>query len=88
MRMLYRRLIKGEVKIIGYEDESICLEYMGVKSWYRGNKLHRINGPAVEGNNSSYWFRDGQMHGSHGPAVEYSNGKKEWWHEGQRQVKL
>lgn len=56
----------------------------GSKVWYRGDKIHRDGGPAVEmADGTRYWYRDGFIHRDAGPAVEYSpNGVVELWVNG------
>jgi len=48
--------------------------------WYgSNNRLHRINGPALEySNGSKYWYLNGKAHRENGPAIEFSNGSKFW----------
>jgi len=52
----------------------------GNKYWYKNDKLHRIDGPAVEylGGTKEWWIED-KLHRVDGPAIEYSSGHKEWW---------
>jgi hypothetical protein len=48
--------------------------------WYLNGKLHREDGPAVEGfDGTKEWWLNGRRHREGGPAVEYSDGTKEWW---------
>ena len=56
----------------------------GSKVWEDANgKMHRDNGPAIEGNDGyKAWYIHGKRHREDGPAIEYSNGGKEWWHNG------
>jgi hypothetical protein len=56
----------------------------GTKYWYRNDKLHREEGPAVEyPNGNKYWYYNGYLHRENGPAVEGSCGEyKEWRHHG------
>lgn len=47
--------------------------------WYKNNKLHREDGPAIEMiNGSKEWFYNGQLHRLDGPAVEQNDGGKQW----------
>jgi hypothetical protein len=47
-----------------------------IKRYYKNNKLHRDNGPAVVENClsgwdvASYWYKEGVIHREDGPAVE------------------
>ena len=48
-------------------------------------KLHRIDGPAVEwSNGSKFWYVDGKRHRTDGPAIEYSSGSKRYYLFGER----
>ena len=52
----------------------------GNKFWYLNDKLHRVDGPAVEwGDGTKCWYFNGKLHRVNGPAVEYSNGDKYWY---------
>jgi len=55
----------------------------GTKSWYLNDKLHRIDGPAVEffGGTKS-WYLNGKLHRVDGPAIEWANGNKFWFLNG------
>lgn len=47
------------------------------------NKLHRIDGPAIEySNGSKSWFFNGKLHRINGPAVEWHDGSKQWYIKG------
>ena len=49
------------------------------------DKLHRLDGPAVEhSNGDKWWYVDGKLHRLDGPAIEYSGGAKYWYVEGKR----
>jgi hypothetical protein len=51
----------------------------GSKRWYKDDKLHRVDGPAVElASGSKKWYIDDQFHRTDGPAIEHANGDK-WW---------
>jgi hypothetical protein len=52
--------------------------------YYRGNKLHREDGPAIEwANGTKEWFRNGQYHREDGPAFIQSDGTTFWLRNGQ-----
>lgn len=53
--------MKIEVKTTDLGSGYSMEEYScGVKRWYLNGKLHRENGPAVEGSNGEkYWYLDG-----------------------------
>lgn len=47
--------------------------------WRYKNKLHRIDGPAVEWTNGTKeWFIDGVPHRTDGPALLLPDGRKFW----------
>ena len=57
----------------------------GNKRWYVDGKLHRLDGPAVEGSNGTKsWWVDGKPHRLDGPACEYANDDKRWYVNGKR----
>ena len=57
----------------------------GTKVWYVNNKLHRIDGPAVEySDGAKAWYVNGKCHRLDGPAVEWSDGSKVWYVNGKR----
>lgn len=48
----------------------------GARYYSKGDKLHRIGGPAVEyTNGDTFWYKDGLMHRVGGPATEDGSGK-------------
>jgi len=52
----------------------------GTKYWYHDNKLHRVDGPAVEyADGSKEWYLDGKRHRADGPAIEWADGGKSWY---------
>ena len=51
--------------------------------WRKNSKIHRLNGPAVEGlNGYKAWYQNNFRHRLDGPADWY-DGKPEWWYKGQ-----
>jgi hypothetical protein len=57
----------------------------GTKSWFLNGKLHREDGPAVEGSDGDkYWCLNGKYHREDGPAIEWSDGYKAWYLDGKR----
>jgi hypothetical protein len=41
------------------------------KCWYQDDKLHRVDGPAMEWSDGDRaWYQDGRLHRVDGPAVE------------------
>ncbi len=54
----------------------------GTRFWYKDDKLHRLDGPAIEWvDGSKSWWKNGVRHRVDGPAVIYPDGYKEWWYE-------
>ena len=52
----------------------------GTKSWYLDGKLHRTDGPAIEGAyGTKEWYLDGKLHRVDGPAIECADGTKLWY---------
>jgi hypothetical protein len=52
----------------------------GSKVWWLNGKLHRVDGPAVEGaDGTKQWWLNGKRHRVDGPAIEFANGSKQWW---------
>jgi hypothetical protein len=59
------------------EEEDGTIEYR------LDGKLHREDGPAVEGaNGDKIWCLNGKCHREDGPAIEYANGDKHWYLNG------
>jgi hypothetical protein len=51
----------------------------GDKYWRLNGKLHREDGPAVEGSGGSKsWYLNGNLHREDGPAIEYRSGYNVW----------
>ncbi len=64
------------MKIIS--EVKICDD--GAKRWYINDKLHRLDGPAVEwSDGSKEWYVDDKRHRLDGPAIEWNDGEK-WWY--------
>ena len=49
------------------------VEYLNIsKYWYKEDKLHREDGPAVElVRGQKEWYKEGKLHRIDGPAVEW-----------------
>ena len=61
------------------EQPVMTVDEDGDKQWTLNGKLHRTDGPAVEGAfGSKYWYINGELHRTDGPAVE-GYGYKAWW---------
>ena len=51
--------------------------------WFKSNKLHRRDGPAlIITTGSEFWFINGELHRDDGPAVIFGGGSKYWWKNG------
>jgi len=49
----------------------------GTKSWWVNNRLHRLDGPAIEwSDGAKSWYVKGKKHRIDGPAIERPNGYK------------
>jgi hypothetical protein len=59
------------------------IDQFGNQQWFKDNKLHREDGPAVILPSIREWWINGRRHRVDGPAViAYNNGYKEWWLNG------
>lgn len=57
----------------------------GEISWYKNDKFHREDGPAIEWNNvAKAWYVNGFVHREDGPAMEWANGRKDWYQHGKK----
>lgn len=56
--------------------------------YYKNDKLHRTDGPAVIKDRDESWFINGRLHRSDGPAIirkdDQGGGQEEWWLSGKR----
>ncbi len=52
----------------------------GTVRWYKDDKLHREDGPAIEyEGGAKAWYVNGKLHREDGPAWEASDGTKYWY---------
>ena len=59
---------------------TVKIDNSGSKHWYRDDKLHREDGPAIEwADGSKEWYRDGKLHREDGPAIEWADGTRFWY---------
>ena len=67
-----------------YRDaESPIVLDCGSKYWHVNGKLHREDGPAIEGlNGTTHWFVNGKRHRTDGPATEWDTGERYWFLDG------
>ena len=55
------------------------------KHWRKDGKLHREDGPAIEGSDGSkQWYKDGLRHREDGPALEFTDASTVWYFNGER----
>ena len=55
----------------------------GGKEWYQNGKLHRTDGPAIEGTDGyKAWYQNDKLHRIDGPAIEGTDGYKAWYQNG------
>jgi hypothetical protein len=56
------------------------IDQFGNQQWFKDNKLHREDGPAVIwSDGGKEWFINGFRHREDGPAVISKDGFKRWW---------
>lgn len=65
------------------EGNGLFINDKGDKFWYKNDKLHREDGPAVESSESKQWWINGRLHRVNAPALEYSNFDKFWYFNGE-----
>ena len=65
----------------GEDNKPVMSEYnYGDKYWHLNGKLHREDGPAIEGaNGDNSWYLNGKLHREDGPAIEWDDGYKSWY---------
>jgi len=55
----------------------------GTQYWFRNDKLHRDDGPAVvHADGTQTWYRDGKLHRDDGPAIISADGSQSWYRDG------
>ena len=54
---------------------------------YIHGKLHREDGPALDGPLGKAWYKNGKRHQVEGPAVEWADGRREWYRNGKELTK-
>lgn len=65
------------------ERSGLHYEANGMKRWFLGGRLHRVEGPAVEmPDGTKIWWLHGKLHRDGGPAIERPDGNNEWWKHG------
>ena len=79
-----------EMTIRHHRDGPAVEDADGGKAWYVDGKLHRLDGPAIEGTlvegagGYEAWYVDNKRHRLDGPAVEGAGGYKAWWVDNKR----
>ena len=54
------------------------------QEWWLNNKIHRIDGPAVEqASGGKLWLQNSKLHRLDGPATENDDGSKQWFVNGE-----
>jgi len=66
-----------------YGPAYISIKY-DIEIWYKEDKFHRLDGPAIRHKKSLVWYKEGKLHRLDGPAVSDPGGPKQYWIEGQR----
>lgn len=62
--------------------QGLIIDDYYTKRWYKDDKLHREDGPAMEyADGFKQWFMNGETHRLDGPAVYYTDGSKEWFYK-------
>jgi hypothetical protein len=61
---------------------TVKIDEYGTKRWYLNGKLHREDGPAIEGSDGSKWYINDKLHREDGPVIEYANGTTCWYLDG------
>ena len=54
----------------------------GTFSWWKNGKIHRDDGPAIEGvSGAKSWYQNGKLHRDDGPAIEFADGTFAYYFE-------
>ena len=62
---------------------TVIVDEYGYTMWYFNDRLHRVDGPAVElSDGYKTWYLNGKPHRTDGPAIERTDGFKAWWLDG------
>ena len=65
------------------QEYVVKVEDNGDRYWYQNDKLHRLDGPAIEyADGLKEWYQNGKCHREDGPAIEDSDGYKAWYQNG------
>lgn len=75
----------GDLSHVADSTKKLKIYANGLKHWFKNDRLHRDDGPAVEWpDGTRKWFQNGQYHRDDGPAIEWSDGSRWWFKSGQR----
>jgi hypothetical protein len=78
---MLKKSIEETVKVA--QKTEIRVDKKGNKGYYFNDKLHRVDGPAIEFKDGSVeYYEHGKLHRTDGPAIITSDGKKRFFHEG------
>ena len=66
-----------------YKTYEVREWFDGTIEYYKDNKRHREDGPAIEHiDGGKYWYKNGKQHREDGPAVESYSGVKYYYING------
>lgn len=64
---------------------TLTTDRFGNKFWFKRNKYHRLDGPAIEKTDgTTYWYQHGELHRVDGPAVIKPTGFEAWYKNGKK----
>lgn len=91
--MLYYALRKDPDTIITHHFDDMMIERYNITicniggniSWFKNDKRHRLDGPAVEDTDGDKeWWQNGKRHRLDGPAIERGNGNKYYYYQDEK----
>lgn len=69
---------RANVNSIHVCDGPAVIYQDGDMSWYKNDKRHRTDGPAMYKDGNKYWYVEGKLHRTDGPAIIRKNGTEVW----------
>ena len=76
---------KNKTSKVKYKSVLKVTDIYGAELWYKGDKLHRADGPAlIWPDGTKEWYKEGKLHREDGPAAIYPDGRQYWYKEGKR----
>ena len=64
----------------------IAVNHDGTQYWYKNDKFHRDDGPAIiYSDGSQFWYKNNVSHRDNGPADIWEDGSEIWYKDGKRQ---